>query len=689
MKKIFFAICFFLLAHSLPCLLAAEEPPVLWWSFDEHTRSTTKDQAANIEDSIEGNFKYFPGVSGPALKPDGFTTCIIRNAKTPALDSSFAIEAWVAHAAYPWNWCPIISQNKGQSKGFSFTLGPQGNIALEIAIDGTWQKCVSEKNIVPLRQWKHVAATFNSQSGIHLYVDGKLAGYLNVKGTVNWARETPLRSLMNEKKVKPSNIHREHGTLPGWYSFDGLIDEVKMYNCALSSNDIAASFKANSPEKAPDLPPRVMPSGPKGPGRFGAYYCNLKYYEEWDNLWAVASDPDIVVRFDNSGTRMVFWRGSRYSPAWVSENGLWMADQSVEAWGVGDSDKEGCFEHMQDRRCRYSHVRIIENNNARAVVHWRYAPVSAHDHLWREDPKTGRACWVDEYYYVYPDQMAIRNVSWKTGTLGRPRQFQESLPFTQPGQLQSDVINIDFAHVANLNGEIRTLSFCKEPDKNKKSPKNLTIQRYNFKSVNKPSIIFESDNKMEYVFDRRMGSRGLDIPGSCNHWPVGQAACDGRTVQAADRPTHFLGFPISYPPVHEKDGRSWWNGLYGMTDLTMEELVFVGNSWENAPELEIKSEGFESQGYNLGQRAYILNRKGNAADDILKFRVVASENSPVYNLSLVVENWEKESLTLMVNGQEIPHGNDFRVGVSHTLEKSNVIIWIKTKSTTPISITLK
>jgi hypothetical protein len=309
--------------------------------------------------------------------------------------------------------------------------------------------------------------------------------------------------------------------------------------------------------------------------------------------------------------------------------------------------------------------------------------------LWREDPKTGRACWVDEYYYVYPDQMAIRNVSWKTGTLGRPRQFQESLPFTQPGQLQSDVINIDFAHVANLNGEIRTLSFCKEPDKNKKSPKNLTIQRYNFKSVNKPSIIFESDNKMEYVFDRHMGSRGLDIPGSCNHWPVGQAACDGRTVQAADRPTHFLGFPISYPPVHEKDGRSWWNGLYGMTDLTMEELVFVGNSWENAPELEIKSEGFESQGYNLGQRAYILNRKGNAADDILKFRVVASENSPVYNLSLVVENWEKESLTLMVNGQEIPHGNDFRVGVSHTLEKSNVIIWIKTKSTTPISITLK
>jgi hypothetical protein len=80
---------------------------------------------------------------------------------------------------------------------------------------------------------------------------------------------------------------------------------------------------------------------------------------------------------------------------------------------------------------------------------------------------------------------------------------------------------------------------------------------------------------------------------------------------------------------------------------------------------------------------------GHAADDILKFRVAASENSPIYNLCFVVTNWDKELLMLTLNGQAMTRGKDFRVGVNHTLEKSNVIIWIKTKSTTPISITLK
>lgn len=684
--------CLLLLAASPLCLQAAEDKPVLWWSFDQATDTAISDQAAGLDDPIEGKFKYVPGVSGTALKPDGYTTCITRDpAKaSPTLGSAFTVEAWVAHAAYPWNWVPVISQNEEQAKGFSFNVGPQGNIALQMAVDGKWQECVSERDLVPLRQWKHVAATFNSESGIRLYVDGKPAGQLDIKGSPDWSSESPLRSLMNAGKLKPSNIHRQHGTLPGWFCLDGLIDEVKMFDRALSPDEIATSYQANTPAKAPDLPLRVMPSGPKGPGRFGAYYCQLKYYDEWDNLWPVASDPDIVVRFDQSATRMVFWRGSRYSPAWVSENGLWMADQSVEAfYGRKPMDTEGCFEHMQDRRCRYSHVRVIENTDARVVVHWRYAPVSAHDHLWRENPKTTRACWVDEYYYVYPDQMAIRNVSWKTGTLaGGGKQFQESVAFTQPGQLVSDVVRDEWADVANIKGETRTLKYCPDPDKEKPYPDDLLVQRFNFKSANKPSIIFETGNRMRYVSDRKTGERGLDVPGSCNHWPVGQAACDGRTVQAADRPTHCLGFPISSPPLHEQDGRSWWHGLYGMTELSVQDLVFVARSWNHAPALEVTGEGFTSDGYDLGRRTYDLQRKDDASNAPLSLRLKADESSPVYNPAFVIENWDQDALALTLNGREIKRGKDFRTGVHHSLEGSHVVVWIKTRSTEPVTITL-
>jgi len=685
------------LLTTCACLLSGlQNPllgnPVLWWSFDQDTGAVVKDSVSGSGDPIEGNFKHAPGVSGSSLKPDGFTTCITRDTggKSLVSGSSFTVEAWIAQAAYSWNWCPVLAQCKEQTEGFSFNVGPNGDFALEAAVGGKWLKCASEHNVLPLRKWKYIAATFDSNIGIRLYVDGKPAGQLDFKGEIQWAPTAQLRALANYEAVKPSNIHREHGTLPGWFSIDGLVDEVKVHDKALTPEDVASSFQANTPAKDPELPRRVMPSGPEGPGRFGAYYCKLKYYEEWDNLWPVAADPDVLVRFDQSATRLVFWRGTRYSPAWVSENGLWMADQSVEAfYGRKSKDTEGCFEHMQDRRCHYSNVRIIESTDARVVVHWRYAPVSAHDHLWAVNPKTGRALWVDEYYYIYPDQLAIRNVSWKTGTLGDGHiQFQESLPFTHPEQLQGDVVNLEFAHVANLKGEIGALKFCKEPDRKKEFPKDLLVQRYNFKSLNKPSIIFESGNRMKYVFDRRLGDRGLDIPGNCNHWPVGQAACDGRTVQAADRPTHFLGFPISSPPQHEKDGRSWWNGLYGMTDLSMEDLVFVANSWNNAPDLEIQAKGFESRGYDLGQRAYVIERDAKPPGDTLSLRLQASEKSPVCNPAFVVNNWNAESLTLTVNGKQIPRGKDFRYGVCHALDGSKMMIWIKIKSTEPCTISL-
>ena len=224
---------------------------------------------------------------------------------------------------------------------------------------------------------------------------------------------------------------------------------------------------------------------------------------EADDLWPVEEDPDIVVCFDDSPVKIMFWRGTRYGTSWVSENGKWMTDQSVESW----DQTEGCFEHMQDRRCRYSHVRIIENHDARVVVHWRYAPVSVYDHLWREDEKTGRACWVDEYYTIYPDAIGVRRPTWKRDTLGGPRQFQESLPLTNPGQLQGDVVEADWVTLANLAGEQGGLSFVENPQKTKDGlPKNLTLQRYNFKSPTKPFIAFERGNQMKYLRDRNIAA---------------------------------------------------------------------------------------------------------------------------------------------------------------------------------------
>ena len=59
--------------------------------------------------------------------------------------------------------------------------------------------------------------------------------------------------------------------------FDGAIDELKIHNRALSPKDLAKTFANAAPLADCEIQPRRMPSGPKGPGRFGAVYCQLKY----------------------------------------------------------------------------------------------------------------------------------------------------------------------------------------------------------------------------------------------------------------------------------------------------------------------------------------------------------------------------------------------------------------------------
>ena len=667
-----------------PAAGAAADELSAWWSFDQVKDRQTLDLSGKVADTIGGNFKSVPGVVGSALKLDGFTTEIVRPAATaPQPGGAFTLEAWLALGAYPWNWCPIVNQSRAQEAGYSFAVGPRGQLSLQAAVGGQWVTCTSKDFALPLRKWTHVAAVFEQGKGIRIHVDGAEAGSVAATGELAAASDADLRIGVIPAPMKPSDIHRENGTLVGWFSLDGILDELKIHRRALSSDEVQAAFAAVVPAAAPDLPLRKMPSGPPGPGRFGAYYTQLKYYDEWDALWRVGPDPDVLVRFDESPVRVVFWRGTRYSPAWVSENELWMADQSVEAW----NDAEGCFEHMQDPKCLYSHVRIIENTDARVVVHWRYAPVSSRNHLWNVDPKTGFACWVDEYYTIYPDATGVRNVTWQRGTLGNPHQFQESLPFTQPGQYSGDVVKTDFCTVANLQGETATLSFVEKPEKKKAGlPPDLSMQIYNFKAQNSPFIIFEPGNRMEYVADRNL--KELARPGACNHWPVGQLPCDGRTSQAPDQPTHFLGFPISNPPVHNDDTREWWSGLYGMTPKPIGELVKLARSWAQAPELVLKGNGFRSDGYNRDQRAYQIICIDAAGGATLEGEIRASETSPLVNLPLVVRGWGEADAELEINGKPVPRGTQFRFGHLRQLEESTLLVWIKLEATGPTTLKL-
>jgi hypothetical protein len=128
-------------------------------------------------------------------------------------------------------------------------------------------------------------------------------------------------------------------------------------------------------------------------GDFYAYYTKVESGESWEKDSRTREHADIVIRFDDN-REFVFRRGSSYLPYWKTENGKWYVEEVVKRKGDGSGIKP-------DKVNIYSHVRLIEASDARAVVHWRYVPDFAN---------SGWDGWVDEYFTVYPDGVCIRTI---------------------------------------------------------------------------------------------------------------------------------------------------------------------------------------------------------------------------------------------------------------------------------------
>ena len=664
---------------------AQEADPIMYWDFNNIDQRTTVELISGIADTLEGNFDVAEGVKGNGLRLDGFTACLIHADKGKAVPvDAFTIEAWVSLGNYPWNWCPVLTTENNGTNGYRLMIGPHGQVALESAIAERWITCATGEATIPLRQWMHIAGVYRANQDMSVYVNGELKATIPIQGKMlTESRRGNLECRLGMVAVpgKPSDIHRTWGTVAQYFGLNGIIDEVKVFDKAVAPEDILKTFTSFE-MKAPDIKPHKLPTIEKHPGRFGAFYTKLKYYDGWDNLWPVDQDPDIVVCFDKLPVKVMFWRGIRYGTSWVSENENWMSDQSVESWENGADDSEGCFEHMQDRHCRFSHVRIIENNDARVVVHWRYAPVSAYNNTWRVDPKTGWECWIDEYHYIYPDATGIRKVSWKKETLKYPRQFQESLPLLHPGQVESDLLNIDYVHVADYKGHINAVSYVENPkERDTHFADDYTIQQYNFKSENKPFICFEPGNRM-YV--RWNDISKYNEHGGCNHFPVGQARCDGRTSKTSDRPSHCDSFPISDPLIHEDGDRYYWNGLYGINGMKMEELVKFGRSWAYAPAMEIASKGFISKGYDRSERCYQIENS-NPGGEKCEITLSGTGDSPINNPAFMIKNWNAEGARVLVDGKPL---KDARIGINHELEGSDLLVFLFLEKSKILNITI-
>jgi len=670
---------------------AGEDGLVAWWKFDEGEGKVARDCVGGKIDSIEGYFKSVDGVEGSAIKCDGFTTRLVRSCTdAPKLKEAFTVEAWVAPQAYPWNWCAIINHEKDHREGYFFGIDALGHIGLHLAAAGKWHECTTSETIPFMEKWSHIAGTFDKDKGIVVYIDGRLSASLSLEAALIPAADIDLQIARNHNKtlLDPQTLVRPGVNFPTSYSFDGIIDELKIYNRALAPEEIADSYEKTRPRTKPPLKWRKLPRLPSGRGRFGAAYCRLKFYNEWDALWRVSDYPDVVVTFDQTDCRMVFWRGTTYNMNLVTENNIWVGDQSAETGGPA-----GCAEHMSDKQCRFAHVRVIENHDARVVVHWRYALVDVMYNNGVVDNDTGWGAWADEYYYIYPDAMAVRNF-FVHGISGF--SVTEPTVLNNPGQKAEDNVNLDAVTLANMDGQIRTYRWDPWPGTGSVGGRfadelpNANMCVVNLKSAAKPCYVYEPRSRITpygggLVEVRSDYSR---FP-TWNHWPVSQVPSDGRYALAPDRVSSSaitsprVPEPRLFPGSITRTGRF----IMGLSDKSIRHLIEFARSWLKPAELKVLSDGYTTQGYTRDQRAYLLRSEG-AGPTALEFELNAAAQSPVINPVFLIEDWGEADAALKINGKNVRRGKDFRFGHRRTPEGADLIVWIRIDSTKQIRISL-
>ena len=220
---------------TAPAPPAAPAGLVLALRFDESTGPVAADSSANgLNGSVSGA-QFVPGRTGNALSFDGVNDWVtIADTTGSPLDltSGLTLQAWVKPSSLS-GWDTVLMKERGTA-GMSYALyahdgGPLAggaNTPAGYVTTAAGDRSVRPAAALPLNVWSHVATTYDGANQ-RFYVNGALVatraqtgavavgnGALRIGGNAAWSGEF----------------------------FQGVIDEVRVYNRALTQAEIAADM---------------------------------------------------------------------------------------------------------------------------------------------------------------------------------------------------------------------------------------------------------------------------------------------------------------------------------------------------------------------------------------------------------------------------------------------------------------
>ena len=204
---------------------APSRSPVAAYSLDTGEGEVAEDVTGNEhEGEIEGAEWFDRGKYGKALDFDGENDCItIADAEDLRITEDLTVEAWVKPRSLEG---PIIYKDTWGYMGHELAIGIFGEGTPEAVIgegEGEFESVTAPEALEP-NVWAHLAFTYDG-GHMRLYVNGELVDSQAQSEGPPWG-EGDLVIGCNP------NYPPER--------FDGLIDEVRVYNRALDAGELAA-----------------------------------------------------------------------------------------------------------------------------------------------------------------------------------------------------------------------------------------------------------------------------------------------------------------------------------------------------------------------------------------------------------------------------------------------------------------
>jgi hypothetical protein len=207
------------------CSATADE--VAHWTFDEGAGTTVTDSVNGLVGTFVGAPDFVAGVpvlGGYALDLDGAND-YVDCGYDPLYDMTgdMTVAAWVQIREHTTAWMAAVAQGEYAWRLGNANVDPRAHFGVTF-----WSNPVASQDGVveiPLNEWHHIAGVYETGGNLTVYVDGEVDAQIAADSPIGISYQNVL--IGNN----PDSMER---------FWNGLIDDVRIYNNALSQAELQA-----------------------------------------------------------------------------------------------------------------------------------------------------------------------------------------------------------------------------------------------------------------------------------------------------------------------------------------------------------------------------------------------------------------------------------------------------------------